>query len=117
LTPITFRLSNGQLVTANPGFEWDEQSVPWLGEPMFPKSGIYAPSAIPHDILYYLTIHDRVWVEEEFKKWMIATELPPWQIKWRYFIVRNFGNLYWKKNKHEPSDRCLRNREFINIES
>ena len=115
VTPITFQLSNGQRITALPGFEWDEQSVPWLGLPVFPKSGIYAPSALPHDILYYLTIHNRLWVEEEFKKWMIATKLPTDQINFRYWIVKNFGHRFWNKNLRNPGERCLRNRTLLQV--
>ncbi len=115
LAPVSFLLGNGQVITAQAGFEWDEQSVPWIGQPIFPKSGIYAPSALPHDILYYLTVHHKPWVEEEFRRWMIATELPPRQIAFRYWAVKKFGFKWWNKNLRNPGPRCIRNRALISL--
>ena len=49
ITEVSFILSNGHVLTIKPGFEWDEASVPWLLQPLYPKSGIYARSSLVQD--------------------------------------------------------------------
>jgi hypothetical protein len=112
-TEVTFLLGNTQAMTIKPGFTWDENSIPWILQPFFPKSGMYAASALVHDALYYLTIHERKWVEEEFRRWMIATGVSKRQVFFRYWAVKLFGWRWWNRNKKRPSDRCINNRKYI----
>lgn len=112
-TEVTFVLGTGQYMTIKPGFTWDENSIPWVLQPFFPKSGMYAASALVHDALYYLTAHSRIWVEDEFRRWMRATGIPRNQIFFRYWAVRLFGWRWWNRNKNSPSDRCIHNRKLI----
>lgn len=112
-TDIIFNLSNGQYLTIHRGFTWDENSIPWILQPFFHKSGMYAASALVHDALYYLTIHERKWVEDEFRRWMIATGVSKRQVFFRYWAVKIFGWRWWNRNKKRPSDRCIHNRKYI----
>jgi len=114
-TTVTFILSNKQVLTIDRGFEWDEASIPWYVRWLFPKSGKYSTSALVHDALYYLTKHDRLFVENEFRLWMKSCKLKKWQIFCRYWGVKLFGWIYWNKNKKKPSERCLKNRKFISL--
>lgn len=113
--PVDFELSNGQVLLIGAGFEWDEASVPWLLHPLYPKSGIYAPSALVHDALYYLTQHPRAWVEAEFRLWMQACQLPPEQVAWRYWAVSTLGWYWYNQNLNRPSERCVRNRGLLEL--
>ena len=112
-TDVTFLLGNGQAMTIKSGFTWDENSIPWILQPFFPKSGMYSASALVHDALYYLTVHERLWVEQEFKRWMKATGISKNQVFFRYWAVRLFGGRWWNRNKKSPTDRCIHNRNFI----
>lgn len=112
---VTFILSNKQVLTIERGFEWDEASIPWWLRLMFPKSGKYASSALLHDALYYLTVHDKDFVENEFKLWMEATKIGNFQTFCRYWGVKLFGWIYWNKNKNNPSQRCVANRKFLTL--
>jgi hypothetical protein len=114
-TTVTFILSNGQILTIDRGFEWDEASIPFLLRGIFSKSGKYAVSSLVHDALYYLTVHDREFVEKEFIKWMKATELSDFQIFCRYWGVKLFGGKHWRRNKNNPRMRCLNNRKVLSL--
>ena len=115
ITEVSFILSNGHVLTIKPGFEWDEASVPWLFQPLYPKSGIYAASALVHDALYYYSEYPRLWVEGEFMRWMVASGVSRRQAIWRWIIVSSLGWLWYVKNRHWPSKRCIKNRQFIVI--
>lgn len=115
-TKVSFQLSNGQALIIDKGFTWDESTIPWLLQPLFPKSGLYAASALVHDALYYLTIHDKRFVELEFAKWMVSSGVSMKQVYFRYWAVSIFGGRWWKKNKTSPSKLCLSNRELIKLE-
>ena len=108
-------LSNGQILTIEPGFEWDEASIPFLLRGIFSKSGKYAVSSLVHDALYYLTVHDREFVEQEFIRWMKATDVNKFQIFCRYWGVKIFGGKYWRRNKNNPRMRCLNNRKVVSL--
>jgi hypothetical protein len=112
---VSFELSNGQTLTIGKGFTWDESTIPWILQPLFPKSGLYAASALIHDALYYLTVHDKKWVEIEYAKWMIATGVNMRQVYFRYWAVSLFGRRWWIRNKNRPSRLCIKNREFIQL--
>jgi hypothetical protein len=115
-TPVTYQLSDGRLLKVDKGFIWDENSVPWLFQPLFPKSGVYAPAAIPHDALYYLTATSKRFADNEFVLWMLALDIDPSQIRWRWFAVDKFGWKWWNRNVHKPGERCLYNRQLITLE-
>lgn len=115
-TKVSFQLSNGQALIIDKGFTWDESTIPWLLQPLFPKSGLYAASALVHDALYYLTIHDKRFVELEFAKWMISSGVSMKQVYFRYWAVSIFGWGAWNRNKNKPSKLCLSNRELIKLE-
>ncbi len=115
-TKVSFQLSNGQTLTIDKGFTWDESTIPWILQPFFPKSGLYAASALVHDALYYLTVHDKKWVEIEYVKWMMATGVNMRQLLFRYWAVSLFGYRWWNRNVKSPSKLCLSNRELIKLE-
>lgn len=114
-TKVSFQLSNGQTLTIDKGFTWDESTIPWILLPLFPKSGIYAASALIHDALYYLTVHDKKWVELEFAKWMIATGVSMKQVYFRYWAVSLFGGTWWRRNLSHPSKLCQNNRSVLSL--
>jgi hypothetical protein len=112
---IMVELSNGQVMSISRGFTWDENSIPWILQPLFPKSGLYAPSALIHDALYYLTVHERDWVEKEYIKWMAATGVSPKQMAFRYWAVKTFGGRWWNRNKNNPRKLCIANRRYLTL--
>lgn len=114
-TSVQFLLSNNQVLTIDKGFTWDENSIPWILQPFFPKSGMYASSALVHDSLYYLTVNNRMWVEREYMKWMIASGVSMKQAIFRYIAVILFGGRWWNRNKKRPSKRCINNRKLLSL--
>lgn len=112
---VAFKLSDGTLLVIGAGFEWDENSIPFIFQPLFPKSGIYAVPALIHDALYYLAQGEQKFADMEFAIWMCALRINPVQIAFRLWAVDRFGDKWWKKNVEAPSDRCLRNRKLIKL--
>lgn len=110
---VTFLLSSGVVLTIQKGFEWDENSIPFLLQPFFPKSGIYAIPALVHDALYYLTVGDQKFADMEFAMWMCALRVKPKQIAFRLWAVDTFGDKWWNKNLRNPGERCIYNRTKI----
>lgn len=113
--PIAFKLSSGKLLLISEGFEWDENSIPFIFQPLFPKSGIYAVPALIHDALYYLTEGEQKAADMEYGIWMCALRLKPKQIAFRLWGVDVFGDKWWNKNLRNPGERCLRNRTRIKL--
>ena len=109
---VTFRLSNGRIMTIEKGFEWDEASIPWLFSWAFPKSGKYAFSALVHDALYYAKYDSQLFADNEFHFWMQATNISNLQILWRYRMVRLFGGFWWDA---KLSWRAIHNQDKISI--
>ena len=112
---VIFELSDKRILHIKRGFVWDENSIPWLLQPLFPKSGKYAVAALVHDALYYKTETTRDFADKEFKIWMKALKIKSSQIWWRSFIVNVLGWTYWNKNINNPSIRCKNNRKLIKI--
>lgn len=48
-----FRLSNGDVITIKPGFEWDLSSVPRFLWWLFPPFGDFILGALVHDWMYF----------------------------------------------------------------
>lgn len=115
MTSVRFRLSDGRYLRIESGFTWDENSIPFLLQFFFPKSGIYAVPAMIHDALYYLTEPSQAFADKEFKHWMEAMEINKRQVLFRYYAVRIFGTRWWGKNKRMPSKRCQENRKLIQL--
>lgn len=112
---IAFKLSSGKLLVIGAGFEWDENSIPFILQPLFPKSGIYAIPAMIHDALYYLTEGDQKAADMEYAIWMCALRIKPSQIAFRLWGVDVFGDKWWHRNLRHPGERCLRNRKLIKL--
>jgi hypothetical protein len=112
---VQFRLSNGKILSIQAGMYWDENSIPYIFQWAFPKSGKYAVPALVHDALYFDTSTSQRFADDEFKYWMRAVGCSKQQIWFRYWAVRLFGGSYWRKNKNSPRVRCLHNRELIKI--
>lgn len=109
---VTFRLSNGQIMTIEKGFEWDEASIPFIFSWAFPKSGKYAFAALIHDALYYAKHDSQQFADKEFKYWMQATLNSRLQTIVRYAIVRIFGRFWWNA---KLSKRAILNQDKIVI--
>jgi hypothetical protein len=112
---VTFLLSNGKVLTIQKGFEWDENSIPFILQPLFPKSGIYAIPALIHDALYYMAEGEQKFADMEFAIWMCALRIKPKQIAFRLWAVDTFGDRWWNKNLCNPGERCLNNRTKIHL--
>lgn len=97
------------------GVYWDENSIPYLLQWAFPKSGMYAVAALIHDALYFETATDRRFADVEFKIWMQALGVSKRQVWFRYWAVRLAGWIYWNKNVSNPRERCIHNRKLIKI--
>ena len=113
-TNVKFKLSTGEYLHIEKGFEWDEQSVPWGLQWAFPKSGKYAVSALVHDALYYARFRSQKFADAEFKLWMDAM-INKNQSLLRWTFVSLFGGIYWKKNVRKPSERLLWNLQHLKI--
>ena len=115
MSSCVFELSNGKILSIAPGMYWDENSVPYILQWAFPKSGMYAVPALVHDALYFDTTTSQKFADKEFKKWMCAVGCSKFQCEFRYLAVRLFGGGYWKRNTHNPSERTLHNRKLIKL--
>ena len=109
---VSFKLSNGRLLTIERGFEWDETTVMWVLLWAFPKAGKYAPAALVHDALYYEKYGTRKDADIEFKFWLEATMCSKFQALSRYYYVRALG---WIKWYSKPSKRAIKNWVLISI--
>lgn len=105
MSTCEFELSNGKILSIAPGMYWDENSVPYIFQWAFPKSGMYAVPALVHDALYFDTTTSREYADKEFKKWMCAigcSSLIAWAFcfpewwKWsaKEFYESNYFNHY-----------------------
>jgi len=110
---VEFELSNGSILRIKKGFKWDENSIPFILQWAFPKSGVYAIPALIHDALYYLTHGERKFADMEFAVWMCALKIKAKQIGFRLLAVDIFGGRLWNRNLKSPSVICKQNREFI----
>ena len=115
MSSCVFELSNGKILSIAPGMYWDENSVPYILQWAFPKSGMYAIPALIHDALYFDTTTSQKYADDEFKRWMKALDCGKWQCWFRYWAVRLFGGGYWKRNTHNPRERTLHNRKLIKL--
>jgi hypothetical protein len=114
-TNVTYVLSNGKHLIIKAGFRWDEASIPFVFQPLFPKSGVHAFAALPHDALYYLTQTSKRFADNEYAYWMMALGVSSSQIRWRWWAVEKFGGRWWKKNETKPSELCIYNRNFLKL--
>lgn len=112
---VSFLLSDGKVLAIAPGMYWDENSVPYILQWAFPKSGIYAIPALVHDALYFDTSTSQAFADNEFKLWMQALGISNRQVWFRYWAVRLFGRKWWKRNVTNPRERCLHNRKLITL--
>ena len=115
MSSCVFELSNGKILSIAPGMYWDENSVPYILQWAFPKSGMYAIPALVHDALYFDTTTTKDFADKEFKMWMQALEVRKRQVWFRYTAVKLFGGSYWKRNTHNPRERTLHNRKLIKL--
>ncbi|MFC4262488.1 DUF1353 domain-containing protein [Ferruginibacter yonginensis] len=114
-TSVCFELSNGSHLIIREGMYWDENSIPYLLQWAFPKSGKYAVPALIHDALYYKATTTQKFADDEFKYWMQHLNISKFQIAFRYYAVRLFGGSWFKKNVTRPGERCLHNKQLIDI--
>lgn len=109
--PIEIGYSFGAVVRIDAGFEWDEATVPAPLTWLFPKSGKYAFSALPHDIAYYGKFCSRAQADREFLMFSISMHGTSSAIL-RYLLVRVFGGIFWNR---KPSKRAVKNKTKIQI--
>lgn len=112
---VYFELPDKRVLVIKKGFVWDENSIPWIAQPFFPKSGKYAVPALVHDALYYLTKTTRFYADKQYKEWMQFLGIKKFQIIVRYNMVWLFGWYAWYKNSYLPSQRCINNRKFVSL--
>ncbi|WP_222166840.1 DUF1353 domain-containing protein [Edaphocola aurantiacus] len=109
--PVSIQISDGTIFDLLPGWEYDGASVPWIGQPIFPKWGVYAYQSFVHDILYF-TLYEKgqKFADMEHYRWGIATGVSQAQNRARYKFLRTWGWTAWNRSKHRPSDRAKANR-------
>jgi hypothetical protein len=112
---VTFLLPDGKLLHIQKGMIWDENSIPWFLQWLFPKSGKYAPPALVHDALYYDTTTSQEYADNVYRQFLEAVKASAFQVKWRYWGVSKFGDSWWRKNKYHPGPRVIHNRKLITI--
>lgn len=115
MSDCAFQLSTGHVLSIRAGMYWDENSVPYILQWAFPKSGMYAVPALIHDALYFDTTTSQKFADDEFKKWMCAVGCSRFQCWFRYWAVRIFGGGYWRRNLKKPRERALHNRKLISL--
>ena len=115
MSSCVFELSDGRILSLAPGMYWDENSVPYILQWAFPKSGMYAIPALVHDALYFDTTTTKDFADKEFKMWMQALEVRKRQVWFRYTAVKLFGGSYWRRNTNNPRERTLHNRKLIKL--
>jgi hypothetical protein len=97
--PVTVELSNGKIITIPVGFYYDMSTVPkWLWSFVRPFNDALIAYLI-HDYLYINREHGmtRKQVDQEMRYWADLTNKNKTDNHIRYFFVRAFGWLWWKK--------------------
>ncbi|ULT44151.1 DUF1353 domain-containing protein [Niabella defluvii] len=64
---VCFLLTNGARLEVAAGMYWDENSIPYIFQWAFSKSGMYAAAALVHDALYFDTSTTQRFADDEFK--------------------------------------------------
>lgn len=111
-TGVLIEYSFGVRARVSPGFNWDEASVPWILQWAFPKSGKHAYPALPHDVAYYAKFCTRKQADVEFLLYALNMGTRPLVAYLRYFALRCFGGIWWRR---KPSKFAARNRRLISI--
>ena len=97
--PITVTLSNGKIINIPKGFYYDMSTVPkWLWSIVRPyNDGLFG--YLVHDVLYVNRNHNmtRKECDEEMLFWTNITNSNKFDNKFRYYIVRLLGWLWWYK--------------------
>jgi hypothetical protein len=97
--PITVKLSNGKVINISKGFTYDMSTVPkWLWSIVRPfNDGLFG--YLIHDRLYVIRDHNmtRKQVDDEMLFWTNITNQNKFDNYFRYYMVRLFGWLWWKK--------------------
>jgi len=97
--PITVELSNGEVINIPKGFVYDMSTVPkWLWSFVRPfNDGLFG--YLIHDRLYVIRDHKmtRKQVDKEMLFWTNITNDNKFDNKFRYYIVRLLGWLWWYK--------------------
>lgn len=106
VAPLTFKLTNGDVITIPRGFEWDLSSVPRFLWGILPPDGDMETPSILHDYLYMNKLYSREFADREMLLWSKATSgtLNKWSIRnidnqIRYIAVRSLGWYVWNKRK------------------
>lgn len=105
LEPLTFKLSNGDVITIPLGFQWDLSSVPRIFWWLLPPDGDFEVASMIHDHLYInkKTLgHTRSFVDKEMLIWSkyVSGTNNKYSLRnidnyTRYIFVRIFGWLVW----------------------
>lgn len=111
-TELRFQYPDGVKVIVQPGFNWDEASVPFFLQWAFPKSGKYAYPALPHDIAYYCKYWTRAEADNHFYMFSVGMNHGIFRSLLRYVGLRLFGWIVWRK---KPSKYAIANRKLIMI--
>lgn len=97
LSPLSFRLSNGDTITIPAGFIWDLSSIPKLFWDWLSPDGNFEVSSLLHD---YMMTHrsqlgyDLKFIDSEMLKWSDEMNTGFWgriDNRLRYYLVRAFS--------------------------
>jgi hypothetical protein len=97
--PITVELSNGKVINIPKGFVYDMSTVPkWLWSFVRPiNDGLFG--YLVHDVLYINKVNGmtRKQADKEMLFWTNIVNKNKFDNYLRYYVVRLFGWLWWKK--------------------
>ena len=97
--PLTIELSNGEVINIPKGFVYDMSTVPkWLWSFVRPvNDGLFG--YLVHDVLYVNKVKGmtRKQADKEMLFWTSITNDNKFDNKFRYYIVRLLGWLWWYK--------------------
>lgn len=108
--PLTFKLSNSDVIHIDAGFTWDLSSVPRFLWGLLPPDGDFEIASMIHDYLYInhkeLGWYDRKFADKEMLAWSKAVSgtrskvsVRNFDNQVRYIAVRLFGWYIWNKRK------------------
>jgi len=93
------------------GFVSDGASIPWVAQWLIPKEGKWNRPAIVHDYLYQTgkigdwIINQRI-ADAIYLGLMECREVPAWNRKTQYRILRMFGNIQWNKYRNKDKRKA-----------
>lgn len=99
LHDVDIRLSNGDVIKIEKGFQWDLSSVPRFLHGILSPDGDFEAAAMIHDWLYQNKLYTRKFNDKEMLLWSNAINGNRTDNFIRWIAVRAFGWIVYRKKK------------------